>query len=130
MGGDIAMPIVEPRHENRIGIDLPTEERLLPIHVPEHVERYALQLADRYGGDVEQWVLQCLAFNVRLLLRHDRPEGARTHTVHTSVDAETFAAVHASGRPERFVRQAVREKIERARSVENVDADGPILAGP
>lgn len=123
------MPIIEPQHENRVDIDLPVEERLLPIHVPQYIERHALQLSDRYGGDVEQWILQCLAFNVRLLLRHNRPEGARTHAVHASVTTETFAAVHASGRPEEFVRQAIKEKIERSQPDDVVRPTKPVVTG-
>lgn len=97
-------------------VDRPVEERTIPVHVPERIEQHARELAERHGGDVEEWVLRCLAFDVRLLLRDDRPDDARTHAGHATVDAETFAAVQASGRPERFVREAVRETVEGQRS--------------
>lgn len=122
------MPIVEQTCET--DLDLPVEERLIPVHVPAYIERYALRIADRHGGDVEQWVMRCLAFNVRPLLRHCRPEGARTYAVHASVDAEIFAAVQASGNPEQFVREAIREKVERSRLANHVSTVDSVSTGP
>lgn len=47
------MFLVQPQLTRRIDIDIPVEERLIPVHVPKYVERYARQLAEQYG-DVEQ----------------------------------------------------------------------------
>lgn len=110
------MPILSQDGPSRTDVALPVEERTVPVHVPESIEQYARRVAEDHGGDVTDWVQRCLSLDVRLLLRHERPADAPTHAVHAAVDAETFAAVQASGQPEEFVREAVREKVERQRT--------------
>lgn len=107
------MQTPNPHGDERHRPALPIVERRFPVHVPVSVEQYALELAARYGGDVEDWVRESISFHHRLLLRHDRSDDRLTHALHTTVDARTFAAVQASGTPRRFVRDAVREKVER-----------------
>lgn len=124
------MDTSNPRGDERHRPPLPPVERRLPVHVPVSVEQYALELTDRFGGSVEHWVRESISFHHRLLLRHDRPEDALTHALHTAVDPRTYAAVHASGNPERFVRQAVHEKIERTQFAEVGDESEALRSVP
>jgi len=87
-------------------------------------------MVKQHGGDVEQWATRCLVFNVRPLLRTNRPERARIYAVHATVTAEDFAALQASGNPERFIRDAIREKIKRMQSADHVGNSESALAGP